>query len=621
VEHLLGGTQPSATDAEAWGEAAQAWVERAIDGGDQQMVARILGRAEDIARTVHAESLLVRSDLLPAALIDRMHDFADKLRAALAAPRPTELAAVEAGLRAVRRHRLADNGDRAGLAEMSVRLLRWLSEPDTPAPGTLAQAVARQVSADGWVDRARLDVWAGDPDAYVASAYQALRAAVDVRRSEHDQQFAALLAEATAADAVPDGMLQVEDVLARVVRPILNAGHAVLLLVVDGMGVAASTELVGSAMEQGWIELTPGGGPRIGALAALPTLTQVSRASLFAGRISVGQEAEERAGLAAAIGHDVRLLHKADLRAGSGGSLDSEVVADLDNQSIRLVAAVINTLDDALERSDPGTTEWAMRTIRAVRDLLEHAKERVVVLLSGHGHVIDRGPETQLRSDLSGGARWRSSDRPAGEGEVLVAGPRVGLGGGKVVLPWRETLRYAPRKAGYHGGASPAEVVIPLTVLSYGDDAVEPGWAGAPVPSPDWWRGSVEARAVTAVPGADSLFELVRAGTAATVAETTPLVAALLASETYRNRHRLVGRATLPDERVAALLTVLVNAHGRARMDTVAAGAGIPAHRIHLTVTALRRLLQIEGYPVLDIDADGQTLVLDERLLREQFRL
>jgi hypothetical protein len=123
------------------------------------------------------------------------------------------------------------------------------------------------------------------------------------------------------------------------------------------------------------------------------------------------------------------------------------------------------------------------------------------------------------------------------------------------------------------------------------------------------------------VPGADSLFELVRAGTAATVAETTPLVAALLASETYRNRHRLVGRATLPDERVAALLTVLVNAHGRARMDTVAAGAGIPAHRIHLTVTALRRLLQIEGYPVLDIDADGQTLVLDERLLREQFRL
>jgi hypothetical protein len=102
-------------------------------------------------------------------------------------------------------------------------------------------------------------------------------------------------------------------------------------------------------------------------------------------------------------------------------------------------------------------------------------------MLSDHGHVVDRGPEMQLRSDPSGGARWRSADTPSGDGELVFAGRRVARCGGRVVLPWRETLRYEPRKAGYHGGASPAEAVIPLTILSAGDDSAVPGWAGAPV--------------------------------------------------------------------------------------------------------------------------------------------
>ena len=33
----------------------------------------------------------------------------------------------------------------------------------------------------------------------------------------------------------------------------------------------------------------------------------------------------------------------------------------------------------------------------------------------------------------------------------------------------------------------------------------------------------------------------------------------------------------------------------------------------------VQRLLNVEGYPVLRVDADGATLILDEGLLREQF--
>lgn len=97
------------------------------------------------------------------------------------------------------------------------------------------------------------------------------------------------------------------------------------------------------------------------------------------------------------------------------------------------------------------------------------------------------------------------------------------------------------------------------------------------------------------------------------------LVRALLGSEVYSQRRRT--RADLPDERVAAMVTVLLDGGGRATMETLAARAGVPAHRIAGTVTALRRLLQVEGYPVIEVDADGHTVKLDEALLREQFGL
>ena len=36
-------------------------------------------------------------------------------------------------------------------------------------------------------------------------------------------------------------------------------------------------------------------------------------------------------------------------------------------------------------------------------------------------------------------------------------------------------------------------------------------------------------------------------------------------------------------------------------------------------VLHVQRLLNVEGYPVLRVDADGATVILDEALLREQF--
>jgi hypothetical protein len=364
-------------------------------------------------------------------------------------------------------------------------------------------------------------------------------------------------------------------------------------------------------------------------------VTEVSRCSLLSGRIAVGQQREESAALRQRFPGSL-LLHKAGLRAGAGAALDAEVAAAVEDAFVPLVAAVVNTIDDALDRGDPGTITWSDDNLQAVKDLLALAQDRVVVVVSDHGHVVDRGPEALTRPSPSSENRWRPAQPPPGDGEVHVTGPRVALGGGSVVLPWREELRYGPRKAGYHGGASPAEAVIPLMVFSAGDENAVPGWKGAPVASPVWWREPAPDTAPPPVPvvperrrqrpstQGPALFELAPEPAAKPPvpippAGRPPLIDLLLASEIYAQRN--VGRTRLDDDRVAALLTVLLAGAGRASMETLAADAAVPAHRISNTITALRKLLQVEGYAVLELDPDGTTVKLDVKLLAEQFHL
>lgn len=637
LEPRFGGQRLLDGQASAFQDAAEAWVDRTVDSDDERdrMQARqVLRRAEAIAAEIDVMTHLGASFLLPSGFVQRLRTFASAVRAAVATlPAPMAIARVQSALGDVEAHRAADR-DRVETARMALRMLRWLAaaEPSAP-PVTLLDAVHRHVRSDGWVDRARLDLFAGDVEPDVALAYRDVYRAVDQRRSRHDQQFAELLAATTRANQEPGALLRVEDVLDRVVQPVVNSGRRVLLLILDGMSMAAATELGESVARHGaWLELTENGGPRTGIVAALPTVTQVSRCSLLSGQIAVGEQPAEQAAFTKRFPDGV-LLHKGDLRTSSGEAVDPDVRAALDDPSRRVVAAVINTIDDALDRSEPGTVVWDTRTIPAVRDLLTAAQDRVVIVVSDHGHVVDRGTEAVTSRSDSTENRWRPATKPVGDGEVLMSGPRVALGGGAVVLPWREELRYGPRKAGYHGGASPAEVVIPLLVLTAGDESALPGWTPAPIASPDWWREPVSAAAADvattpkklrnktkSVPEAIGLFDLPEPADVSPEAPSgDALVTALLTSPLYRQRRGT--RGVLPDERVAALLGALEAAGGRATFDTLAAHAQIPAHRIHGTITVLRKLLQVEGYPVITVDPDGETVLFDQGLLVEQFSL
>ena len=185
------------------------------------------------------------------------------------------------------------------------------------------------------------------------------------------------------------------------------------------------------------------------------------------------------------------LFHKKPLDSSRLGFAVADdvaaAIADVTGQP--LVTCVLNTIDDALDRSDPGGTEWGADTVRHLVPLLDRARNagRIVVLTADHGHVVERRQGTQRAyPDISSG-RSRAATRPAGDGEVLVAGPRVLLHDGRAVLAVDEQLRYGPLKAGYHGGGAPAEAVVPVAVLVPGAVPEDVSLHLAPPQEPAWW--------------------------------------------------------------------------------------------------------------------------------------
>lgn len=113
-------------------------------------------------------------------------------------------------------------------------------------------------------------------------------------------------------------------------------------------------------------------------------------------------------------------------------------------------------------------------------------------------------------------------------------------------------------------------------------------------------------------------------GPSAVVADGTadPMAAAVIASPAFRRQRGLGTRTAITDEAVARLLSELV-ANPARRLSTTAAGAalGVPVYQARGALSQVQQLMNIEGYAVLTLDSDGDTVVLDEGMLREQFEL
>ncbi|MGW2395400.1 BREX-2 system phosphatase PglZ [Kitasatospora sp. NPDC001664] len=623
---------------------------------DSDTAAHVLARAEALLETLESASLAGASNLLRRGLSSRLAALGEALRAAtdLASVRakahgpdapladPGQLQAIEDALTEVEAHALASHQDelRVPRARAAVRLTRWLARPvQTLSAEPLDRYVVRHRDHDAWVDRAADDVWTGVSDEGLAQGLRAVLAATRLRRSAHDLSFATALARHEADQRpAPNGVAFLEQVMTGTVLPLAKV-QPVLLVIADGMSLAVASEVVDDMVHryESWLECVPKGGDRRGtALALLPTLTRVSRTSLLCGEHRDGGQAEERDGFAAlcrAAGIHSALFHKQPLDTSEAGfELGHDVTAAInDVNGTRLVACVLNTIDDALDRSDPGGTAWNASNVKHLRPLLDAARRsgRLVVLTSDHGHVIERrdGRSLSIPGASSNRSRPGASGPAPTEGEIRVQGQRVLLHGGDATLAVDERLRYGPLKAGYHGGAAPAEVIVPVCVLT---PTSEPdGWRYAPPQSPDWWRGPVAVEDAAAKPATQpvrrdtedsgpTLFDVPPAAPAG----RKDLAASVIASRTYRDQRSRATRVLIEDEQVGGLLRALLAAPAnRLDSESAAAALGIATVQFNGALGQVQRLLNVEQYPVLSRDADGVTVVLDLVLLREQFEV
>lgn len=638
LERHLGGRQLSVEAARRIGASCAAVVRQrlAVNAAQTIDVRHTLAQAEAVLADLGWPEGAEHSDLLPTGLTARLRAVGDALG------RGSE--AAEGALGQVNLHVLAHHETPALIAaRMAVRLTRWL-ETAEPTASTLSDSLSQQVRDGAWVDRAVNAVWNGSDDGALSQQYAALLTQIAARRQDRDRVSADQIAAHAAAPHPIEGSVPVERLLAEVVQP-WRRGDGVMLVVLDGMSTAVAFEIADSAGELGLAEWVPTSGARMSALAALPSLTEISRASLLSGELTTGHGPAEKVGFAKQF-PGAHLFHKDDLRAPAGAQLPDPVAAAIDDTAGQpVVSVVINTIDDTLHKQDVSDMRWSLDRLTPLRALLSAARAagRAVVLTADHGHVVEHGTEARPGS----ASRWRTTDSgPVGDGEVLVRGPRVLSEGGEAVLLWRPDVHYGRRHPGYHGGASLAEVTVPVIVLqraftSSGQQPTGPkGWVAAPPQAPEWWNEPIRAAEDTAPPqvsaptpkatrpapapnpGQDVLFDAASSMAEERVAERPPeqdLVDAVLATRIYRHQAARAGRRRPADNLVAAVLRSLVARGNRGHRDTLAAEAGIPAHAVEPTLAAIKRIVNVDGYAVLEDDLDRVTVKLDVALLRDQF--
>jgi len=616
------------------------WIAQAEGNGAQREDARsrvldVLGRADELAAEARLSPLIGADRLLPSGYRARLR----RLAAALDGP----VAPAEAALRELTEHQLATlNADSTETARTAVRLVRWLNTP-LPEIASVGQAVRTHLASTGWVDLAVGFLAEGDTsrDTVVGEAYHRLIDAVRARRARLDEEFARRLVVWTenASQQAPGGALLVENVLAETAAPLAREGGRPLILVLDGMSADVAVQLAGELDRRVWTEVVPK--PRAGeeaarqaAVSVLPSITTTSRASLLCGQPVEGGQNAERSGFAAfwrKRHRGARLFHKGSYEGPPGHRLAPELLEALASDDV--VGVVLNTIDDALADGREGARgRWRLDDVAKLPDLLNAARDygRPVVLVSDHGHVLDRTPRDhqQTETDGAGGARWRTGTPR--DGEVELAGPRVLTGGGRIVVPWREDLRYTSRQAGYHGGASLAEVAVPVITLVPSAELIPAGWTLLPAErtAPDWWHGGSEASSSPvevrgpAVDPREGMQDRRDQAVERRQPGRTTLGERTVQTAQYKAQREFVRHA--PGEKaVAAVLDALLAAGGKLSPGAVAAAAqaatGKSQRNPERFVTVLERLLNIDGYPVLQLVESGRTVQLDKALLEQQF--
>ena len=268
---------------------------------------------------------------------------------------------------------------------------------------------------------------------------------------------------------------------------------------------------------------------------------------------------------------------------------------------------------------------WSLDYVPILAALFDAARAagRGVVMVSDHGHVLDL--KISERTVVAGADRYRPTPPAAGAGELLIRGPRFLSEAGSLVVATSERVRYAGRKNGYHGGASPQELIIPGIIFCPVGHLPE-GYVETSTSAPAWWDVNARVEVVEAPSQRPAhktdlpLFDQAPVAVATVVTAAEPVwITALLRSEIFREQRERSTRVGVADERLRQLLNALASRGGKMTVSALAERLGMPPGRLPSLVAAAGQLLNFDGYQSLFIEADD--VILDIDLVKTQFQL
>lgn len=675
LERFVNEKRVEVGEGRAWYDCAQ----NLLQQSNYANLRPALTRADQLLRELRVEQYAYLSQVSPLGFEQRMRQFATAIGHFLQEPTPASLKLLELASEQVLQHQQARAQEtRAQRVSMAQRLARWLLQNHEAgtAAADLTALLCWQADEGAFVDWARFRLLGVDVSHEVSQAYSALRARVMQERHGRAQAFASALpawnAQAAPALGRTSRLLPLEEVIARVLAP-LAANHPVLLLVLDGLSTSIFRELFARPELLGYRELVPSHLQQayVG-VAAFPTITEVSRASLLCGKLSNGAQSVEKNGFAkhpllpsstskTGQSYTPQLFHKADLSVD--GNLAPALREALANPKHKALALVYNAVDDHLSGPDQLQQRWQLDDLQLLLPILSEARacNRLVLVCADHGHLLDDQTSEVQSAQEGGGDRWHPSSGIAANAQAhalvlrggrvrlpqsLQAGASAGKNAPEITCLWSEAARFGGKKKGYHGGVSLQEVAVPLALLAPLNVRVAE-WQEALPPQPEWWDQTLHfadkptpaALAAAARPAkgnrkrpADNtlqpdMFGEQAAFSAAPALPTTEAITSpswidmILQSSMYASQKALAARVAPPDAQMHKLLTVMDERGGKIAKAALAQRLALPEIRLNGMLSGARRILNVDQAQVLVVDELAATVEIKRALLMQQFRL
>jgi len=636
LEAYLGGQLPVSEVGQAWFAAAASVLATLSEAQAHDCHTR----AEQLLTDLKATEYASLSGVMAAGFTQRLQQFATALQGLLRGK--VTLHQVEERFHTLACHReAARQAERLERVRMALRLARFLATGSKSArPASLSQAAMAYAEHGGYVDWARRHLIGGDETAELAAAFRLLANQVRQTREQQNKQFADLLATWNKAPRAVERLVPIEQALAKIVAGLARS-TSVLLLVIDAMSYAVCRELCEDFRRHGWIEWTDQPGHSLPLLlGTVPSVTEMSRASLFAGKLIRGNSATEKRDFAThtdllAVSHPAYppvVFHKGEIIEAGAAGISETVREALQNAHQKVVGVVLNAVDDHLAKSEQLRFSWNIGQFQYLDALLYEARlaRRAIVLTSDHGHVLEDGARQLQRGTEE---RWRAFEAPLATAEMAFAGPRVeGVTGmPRIIALWSETARYSRKKQGYHGGATPQEVLVPLVVLTPRHASIM-GWEALPEHEPAWWSRAESVRRETPAmpvpptprPKKSTATQGSLFATAATGSPRQPQgdwLERLLDSPVFAAQQRLAGRKAPNNAMVRAALKALDGQQDGLSHRMLGQVLGLAELQVRGLLAGLQRLLNVDGYQVIVVDEASGIVELNRRLLDKQFQL